>query len=68
VTAVKKKNVGYRRSSGPEYVLDAEPIPLPERKRIGARKIYFPFDLLELGRSFTTKRACDGEEGHRGFA
>lgn len=57
VTEAKKKPVGYRKSKGPEFSLDAEVVPLPERKRLGATRIYFPFDILEIGRSFTTKRS-----------
>lgn len=57
VTVVaKKKKV---KVSGPEFVLDAEVVPMPEKKRIGAKKIYFPLDILEVGRSFTTPRSVD---------
>lgn len=55
--AKKKKNLGYRRLDGPEYVLDSDLVPMPEKQRIGAKLIYFPFDILEVGRSFTTKRS-----------
>lgn len=58
MTAVEKKK---KRSApqAPEYVMDAEIVPMPEKKRIGAKKIYFPLDVLELGRSFTTRRSID---------
>ena len=36
--------------------MDAEVVPAPERANHGAPRIYFPFDVHELGRSFTTKR------------
>lgn len=57
VTSPKKKPVGYRRATGPEFVLDAEVVPFPEPKKLGAARIYFPFDVLEVGRSFTTRRS-----------
>jgi hypothetical protein len=56
VVEKKKKRSGYRKVDGPEFVLDADVVPLPERKRIGAVRIYFPLDVLEVGRSFTTRR------------
>ncbi len=60
VTARKGKKSGPKRRvarGAPEYALDAELVPFPEKKRIGAKKIYFPFDVMEVGRSFTTPRA-----------
>lgn len=58
VTA-KNKKAALKKSAipaGPEFVLDTELVPMPEKKAIGAKKIYFPFDVLEVGRSFTTHR------------
>ena len=57
VTVGEKKK--KRVVPGPEFVLDAELVPMPEKKRIGAKKVYFPFDVMELGRSFTTPRSVD---------
>lgn len=54
IAVTKKKN--RKVPPGPEFVLDAELVPSPERMSYGAPRIYFPFDVLELGRSFTTKR------------
>lgn len=55
VTIVTKKK-NRKVPPWPEYVLDAEMVPTPERAFYGAPRVYFPFDVLELGRSFTTKR------------
>ena len=55
----KKKRLPVPRPGVPEYVLDVELVPMPEKKRIGAKKIYFPLDMLEVGRSFTTRRSAD---------
>lgn len=52
----KKKNGGFKKADGPEFVLDFELVPAPERKPKGAQAIYFPFDVLEVGRSFRTLR------------
>lgn len=58
VTAKKKKLSTLKRvvPAGPEFVLDSELVPMPEKVRIGPKKVYFPFDVLEVGRSFTTHR------------
>ena len=40
----------------PEYVLDDELIARPEVKPQGAKPIYFPFDVMDVGKSFTTHR------------
>ena len=39
--------------------MDDEVVPAPERKPTGAHRIYFPFDVMEVGRSFTTRRGLD---------
>lgn len=77
ILAVKKKPVVPVSPLGPRFVLDAESVPLPERPRREAA--YFPFDVLEVGQSFTSShqhgtlrdaakrfRASSGSD--RGFA
>lgn len=47
------------RSEGPEYMLDSDVVPMPERKQRGGVAIYFPFAEMEVGRSFRTQRSMD---------
>jgi hypothetical protein len=54
--AIKNKK---RAVVGPEFVLDSELVPAPEKRPKGAQAIYFPFEVLEVGRSFTTRRTLD---------
>lgn len=58
MTVVTKKKIRHFKP-GAEFVLDSDVVPTPERKPTGAHRIYFPFDVLEVGRSFTTRRGLD---------
>lgn len=52
ILAVKKKPVAPVPPVGPRYVLDVARVPLPEKPR--REPAYFPFDVLEVGQSFTS--------------
>lgn len=45
--------------AGPECEIDVDLLAMPERKPLGAKKVYFPFEVLEVGRSFRTRRVVD---------
>lgn len=49
---VKKKPLPPVPPVGPRFVLDAARVPLPEKPKREAA--YFPFDVLEVGQSFTS--------------
>jgi hypothetical protein len=59
VTDTKKNRKSSPRRAlppGPEYQFDDETVPPPPDPRRGAYRIYFPFDVMEAGKSFKTKR------------
>jgi hypothetical protein len=41
--------------AGPRFVVDPVRVPLPERPK--RERAYFPFDVLEVGQSFTSSHA-----------